>query len=170
MRVGSFDPAPLRPGHLPEPELDDAEVLTFSFGAVGQAEPAGANESLDAAIQSSLCLSSEEYWTINSQSWPGRDHSRLPAPAAVLQLGRSYVFRLVNATKLIHPIHIHGHSFKVLRSDRRAIVPHTADTVLLLPEETVEVAFVADNPGKWMFHCHVIEHQEAGMMSYVVVA
>jgi FtsP/CotA-like multicopper oxidase with cupredoxin domain len=170
MRAGSFDPAPLRPGRVPEPELDEAEVLTFSFDAVGQAEPAEVGNRLEAAIQSSLCLSSEEYWTINSQSWPGRDHSRLPAPVAILQRGRSYVFRLVNATKLIHPIHVHGHSFKVLRSDWRALVPNTADTVLLLPEETVEVAFVADNPGKWMFHCHVIEHQEAGMMSYVVVA
>jgi FtsP/CotA-like multicopper oxidase with cupredoxin domain len=170
MRSGSFDATPLRSGRIPEPELDGAEVLSFSFGAIGQAEPGEADNSLEAAIQSSLCLSTEEYWTINSQSWPGRDHSRLPSPAAILERGRSYVFRLVNATKLIHPIHIHGHSFKVLRSDRRALVPHTADTVLLIPEETIDVAFVADNPGKWMFHCHVIEHQEAGMMSYVVVA
>jgi FtsP/CotA-like multicopper oxidase with cupredoxin domain len=170
MRSGSFDATPLRSGHIPEPELDGAQVLSFRFGAIGRAEPAETDDSLEAAIQSSLCLSSEEYWTINSQSWPGRDHSRLPPPVAILERGRSYVFRLVNVTKLIHPIHIHGHSFKVLRSDQRALVPHIADTVLLLPEETVDVAFVADNPGKWMFHCHVIEHQEAGMMSYVVVA
>jgi FtsP/CotA-like multicopper oxidase with cupredoxin domain len=170
MRSGSFDAAPLRSSRIPEPERDGAEVLTFSFGDTGRAELAEFGSSLEAAIQNSLCLSSEEYWTINSQSWPGRDHSRLPPPVAILERGRSYVFRLVNATKLIHPIHIHGHSFKVLRSDQRALRQHTADTVLLMPEETVDVAFVADNPGKWMFHCHVIEHQEAGMMSYVVVA
>jgi FtsP/CotA-like multicopper oxidase with cupredoxin domain len=40
----------------------------------------------------------------------------------------------------------------------------------LLPEEKVEVAFVADNPGDWMLHCHIIEHQETGMMTYFRVA
>ena len=37
------------------------------------------------------------------------------------------------------------------------------------PREEVEVAFVADNPGHWMFHCHILEHQEGGMMSVVEV-
>ena len=37
------------------------------------------------------------------------------------------------------------------------------DTVLVRPEERVEVAFVADNPGDWLFHCHVPEHMMAGM-------
>ena len=35
------------------------------------------------------------------------------------------------------------------------------DTVLVSPREKVEIAFVADNPGGWMFHCHVLEHQAA---------
>jgi FtsP/CotA-like multicopper oxidase with cupredoxin domain len=47
---------------------------------------------------------------------------------------------------------------------------HHADTLLLLPGELAEVAFVADNPGDWMFHCHIIEHQESGMMGFVRVA
>ena len=56
----------------------------------------------------------------------------------------------------------------MLRSRPAQSLPvHHADTVLLLPEETVEVAFVADNPGDWMFHCHIIEHQETGMMGYL---
>lgn len=37
------------------------------------------------------------------------------------------------------------------------------------PREEVHVAFVADNPGSWMFHCHILEHQEGGMMSEVEV-
>ena len=60
--------------------------------------------------------------------------------------------------------------FKVLGSDRRSLPVHYADTVLLTPKETVDVAFVADNPGDWMLHCHIIEHQEAGMMGYLRVA
>ena len=94
----------------------------------------------------------------------------IPPPLAVLERGRSYVFELKNGSPLLHPIHIHGHTFKVLKSDRRSLPVYHADTVVLTPEETIEVAFVADNPGRWMFHCHVIEHQETGMMGYVEVA
>jgi FtsP/CotA-like multicopper oxidase with cupredoxin domain len=44
------------------------------------------------------------------------------------------------------------------------------DTVLVAPRETTEIAFVADNPGDWMFHCHILEHQASGMMSTIRVA
>jgi FtsP/CotA-like multicopper oxidase with cupredoxin domain len=40
---------------------------------------------------------------------------------------------------------------------------------LLRPNERIEVGLVAGEPGKWMFHCHIIEHQEAGMMGYITV-
>jgi FtsP/CotA-like multicopper oxidase with cupredoxin domain len=42
--------------------------------------------------------------------------------------------------------------------------------VLVAPNERVHIAFVADNPGNWMVHCHIIEHQETGMMGYFRVA
>ena len=76
-----------------------------------------------------------------------------------------------NETSWWHPMHLHGHSFRVLRRNGRA-EPHTpwADTVLVAPRETADVAFVADNPGDWMLHCHVIEHQAAGMMTLLRVA
>ena len=44
------------------------------------------------------------------------------------------------------------------------------DTVLLDPDSQAEIAFVADNPGDWMLHCHVLEHQVTGMMGVVRVA
>jgi FtsP/CotA-like multicopper oxidase with cupredoxin domain len=70
----------------------------------------------------------------------------------------------------MHPIHLHGHTFKVLDSNKVDRPVHWADTVLLTPKERVRIAFVADNPGRWMFHCHIIEHQDTGMMGYVTVA
>jgi FtsP/CotA-like multicopper oxidase with cupredoxin domain len=45
---------------------------------------------------------------------------------------------------------------------------HCADTVLVTPKERVEIAFVA-SPGDWMFHCHILEHIETGMMGYIRV-
>ena len=43
------------------------------------------------------------------------------------------------------------------------------DMTLLDPGERVEIGFVADNPGDWMIHCHILEHQEAGMMGTIRV-
>jgi FtsP/CotA-like multicopper oxidase with cupredoxin domain len=39
----------------------------------------------------------------------------------------------------------------------------------MMPRERAEIAFVADNPGDWMFHCHILEHQAGGMMAVVRV-
>ncbi|MGQ7791237.1 multicopper oxidase family protein [Faunimonas sp. B44] len=171
MRGGPFDPAPLRAAGIPEPNLGRAERLRFDFSnAVGvpSAVPAEAPDA--GQFIGDICLTPQTFWAINKQAWPGQDHSAVPPPLATLDRGRSYVFTLVNTTPHIHPIHIHGHTFKVLGSNKRDLPVHHADTVLLLPKERVEVAFVADNPGDWMFHCHIIEHQETGMMGILRVA
>jgi FtsP/CotA-like multicopper oxidase with cupredoxin domain len=163
-----FEPRPLRAGRIPVPDIAAAEHLAFEFAAGAPTVPVG-----DAGIGPYLgpiCSSFDDFWTINGSAWPGRDHARIPPPLAVLERGRSYRFSLRNLSKLAHPIHIHGHSFTVLGSDRQPLPVHHADTVMLAPGETVDVAFVADNPGDWMFHCHVIEHQETGMMAYLRVA
>ncbi|MCV6594491.1 MAG: multicopper oxidase domain-containing protein, partial [Silicimonas sp.] len=47
--------------------------------------------------------------------------------------------------------------------------PLLTDTMLLLKDEVVEIALVADNPGDWAFHCHVIEHQKTGLTGYIRV-
>ncbi len=167
-RTAAFDPAPLRAGRIPEPDIDNAErmVLAFSATATDQAVAEAAAQGL---ILGSLCSAVGSFWAINKQAWPAGDHSRIPPPLATLQRGRSYVFELQNLTPHQHPIHIHGHSFKFLRSNRHALPVHHADTVLLQPKERIEVALVADNPGDWMLHCHIIEHQESGMMGFVRV-
>jgi FtsP/CotA-like multicopper oxidase with cupredoxin domain len=156
---------------VPEPELASAERLAFAFASTTVPPVAlASNDPVDALLMASICASSNTFWTINGEAWPAGDHSRIPPPLARLALGRSYVFALTNTSRLLHPIHIHGYTFKVLRSDQRSIPVHHADTLIVQPGETVEVAFVADNPGRWMFHCHVIEHQETGMMGYLDVA
>jgi FtsP/CotA-like multicopper oxidase with cupredoxin domain len=68
-------------------------------------------------------------------------------------------------------MHLHGHSFRVTGRDGRPTPRREwRDTVLVNPRERVEIAFVADNPGDWMFHCHILEHQEAGMTGVIRVA
>jgi FtsP/CotA-like multicopper oxidase with cupredoxin domain len=81
------------------------------------------------------------------------------------------VLALHNETAWWHPMHLHGHSFRVL-SRNGAPVAHRewGDTVLVPPKQAVEIAFVADNPGDWMLHCHVTDHQVAGLMTVLRVA
>ena len=91
-------------------------------------------------------------------------------PLAQLKLGETYIFRIQNGTPHTHPIHLHGHTFTVFKSNKKKnLKPYHTDTVPLLPDEVVEFAFVADNVGDWMFHCHIIEHAATGMMGYVRV-
>jgi FtsP/CotA-like multicopper oxidase with cupredoxin domain len=164
-----FDPAPLRAGRIPAPDLANATRISFRLQSSDAGAAIAATEAALGVPVAAICLSSRNFWSINGQSWPDRDHPRLPPPLAVLQRGRSYVLELWNDSDFSHPIHIHGHSLTFLRSDQRNLPAHHADTILLTPGERAEVAFVADNPGDWMFHCHVIEHQENGMMGYLRV-
>ena len=148
----------LPPNPVPEPDLAGAEVLPFAFAA-----GAGAGSIICGSAAPQPVL-----WSINKQAWS--EVPTLMPPLAALRLGRTYVLELHNATPHPHPIHLHGFAFKLLRSNERDIAPHFADTALLSPKERLTVAFVADNPGDWMLHCHIIEHQATGMTGYLHVA
>lgn len=77
---------------------------------------------------------------------------------------------MLNDTAWWHPMHLHGHVFRLLsRNGTPAPRREWLDTVLMAPGERIEMAFVADNPGDWMFHCHILEHQLGGMMGTVRV-
>ena len=109
-------------------------------------------------------------WSINGQSMTGDGSPDMP-PLFQITRGRSCVLDFKNETAWWHPMHLHGHSFRVVSRDG-APVPHDewGDTVLVRPGEHVRVAFVADNPGDWMLHCHVMEHQVGGLMTTIRVA
>ena len=106
---------------------------------------------------------------LDRKAVPEHDHSH--TPLLKLARGRSYVIELVNDTAWHHPIHLHGHVFKVISRDGKPSEREEGgDTVLLDPRTRAEIAFVADNPGDWMLHCHVLEHQASGMITTVRVA
>jgi len=174
-RRKAFDPAPLTRSAIPEPRMKGAERLTFAFATASKQKSALAvsaddGDPLAAAMLDSLCAASTVNWSINREAWPAGDHSQVPKPLALLREGRTYVAELSNETPHVHPIHLHGFTFKVLGSTKRDLPVHFADTVLLTPNERITIAFVADRPGDWMIHCHLIEHQETGMMGYLKVA
>lgn len=101
-------------------------------------------------------------WTVNGMSATGDVHE----PMLTIERGRTAVMSLKNRTAWWHPIHLHGHTFRVIsRNGKPTELKEWQDTVLIPPQENAEIAFVADNPGDWMLHCHILEHQAAGMMA-----
>ena len=155
--------APLRlpPNPVPRPDLVSAErhELRLQGGMMS-----------GMAMGGMMDVSCNAAWAINGQAMTGDDSPDMP-PLFSIQYGRSCALDLVNETAWWHPMHLHGHGFRVL-SRSGTPVPHEqwADTVLVRPRETVRVAFVADNPGDWMLHCHVTDHQVAGMMATIRAA
>ncbi|WP_299348274.1 multicopper oxidase family protein [uncultured Maritalea sp.] len=142
-----------------EPDLANAEILDFTFGWT----PDGAEP-----LQSICGSLGYVFWSINRKPWLGDTPGPLD-PLATMKLGKSYILRLRNNTPNDHPIHLHGLAFKLIRSDKRQLPPLFTDTALLQSGETMDVALVADNPGYWAFHCHVIEHQKTGLTGYLRV-
>ena len=69
-----------------------------------------------------------------------------------------------NETGMAHPMHLHGHYFKVAAINGIAIEGALRDTVLVPSSTSVTIRFAADNPGNWAFHCHHLYHMNAGMM------
>jgi FtsP/CotA-like multicopper oxidase with cupredoxin domain len=159
-------PAALAPNTLPEPDLGRARTheVVFEGGMMGSLHRA----LLDGRpMDMRALLGRGKAWAVNGNVADGHT---MP-PALTLARGQSYVLAMRNRTRWHHPIHLHGHSFRVLhRNGRPTAHQEWQDTVLMAPEEDVDIAFVADNPGDWMFHCHILEHQEGGMMSVVRVA
>lgn len=142
---------------LAEPDVANAlrHEVVFSGGMNGGIA------NMDAMMEKGMA------WMVNGVSALGHVHD----PLMSIPLGRTALLALNNNTAWWHPIHLHGHSFRVLsRNGRPTKYREWQDTILIPPHETAEVAFVADNPGDWMFHCHVLEHQAGGMMATIRVA
>jgi FtsP/CotA-like multicopper oxidase with cupredoxin domain len=86
-------------------------------------------------------------------------------PPITVREGQVIRLQIVDETDEYHPMHLHGHVMSVLAKNGRPIEgsPLALDSVLVGPRETLDVAFRADNPGIWMFHCHVLLHANFGM-------
>lgn len=171
-RAGGFAPRMLIANPLPEPDLDRALRLNWTLSAASSPSVAGVPSNDDETFRyaDDLCLSPRTFWAIAGQTWPPQGHEALPPPLATFPLGATIVIEFFNGTPHTHPMHLHGHTFKVISASRNKVAPYWTDTVLVTPKERVQIAFVADNPGDWMVHCHIIEHQDTGMMGWFRVA
>lgn len=154
-------PNPIVKVDLSEPQVEMVVLEGGDLGRMRSANVDGQDKGL-----SELFLMGK-MWAINGVS---AFRSTMP-PMFKVPLGKTCVLKFSNQTVWPHPMHLHGHHFTVIEhSGSRSQIGRILDTVMLGPEESATVAFVADNPGKWFFHCHILTHAEAGMMAIIEVS
>jgi FtsP/CotA-like multicopper oxidase with cupredoxin domain len=90
---------------------------------------------------------------------------------APVRVGELQVWDVVNETRMDHPFHLHGFFFQVLSVNGEAPAFRSwEDVVNVPPKATVRIAWMPDDrPGRWMYHCHILEHHVAGMMGHFEV-
>lgn len=85
--------------------------------------------------------------------------------STAIEYGEQVEMAIRNPTPMAHPMHLHGHQFQVVGIGSDRFSGALRDTVLVPPNHTVTIAFEANNPGRWAFHCHHLYHMAAGMMT-----
>ncbi|KAA0108991.1 multicopper oxidase family protein [Mycolicibacterium sp. P1-5] len=147
--AGSSPDASFRP-----PQLTGGVGTVDTFTAATQVQLPPSSD-LDLRVRLSGKMMQYE-WMIN-----GHPYDR-NVPLTIHQ-GQLATLTFTNASMMWHPMHLHGHTFQVLKPDGSA--GPRKDTLIVQPMQTVAAKLIADNPGIWMLHCHNGYHMEAGMMT-----
>jgi FtsP/CotA-like multicopper oxidase with cupredoxin domain len=103
------------------------------------------------------------WWSINGHLFPN-------VPMYVVREGDVVVVHIENRSGEVHPMHLHGHHVVVLTRNGVGATgsPWWVDSLNVLPKESYDVAFVANNPGVWMDHCHNLKHAAQGMVAHLM--
>jgi FtsP/CotA-like multicopper oxidase with cupredoxin domain len=131
------------------------------FGKAG-ATPAAPDETIEMTIvKHNAALDGFNQWTLNGEAF-SMDAMK---PLIKVQQGRRYRLKFRNASDDIHPLHLHRHSFELVRVGGKPTAGILKDVVMLGGFQEVEFDFVADNPGRTLFHCHQQLHMDFGFMA-----
>lgn len=153
-------PAPLPPNPV-APLGDLATALRVDLKIEG-----GAMGAMTGAIHNGQALDMQalvargKVWALNGVA------GRPDAPLLTAARGQTVILRMINDTGWPHGMHLHGHHFRAVGAGAPGPL---RDTVLVARGETIEIAFVADNPGDWLIHCHMLEHAAGGMTAWLRV-
>lgn len=158
------DASRLPAAELPEPDLAAASRVTVDMtgGAMGR---------LGEIIYQGQVLSGSDFRD-TGQMWAFNNVANLSTePLFRVTKGESVVIETYNDTAFPHAMHVHGHHFRIIERQGSEVDEGRPwrDTFLIGPTQRTRVAFVADNPGKWLFHCHMLEHAAAGMNTWFEV-
>jgi FtsP/CotA-like multicopper oxidase with cupredoxin domain len=105
------------------------------------------------------------WWTINGHMYPN-------VPMFVVEEGDVVVMDIENNSGRTHPMHLHGHHAVVLSHDgeKASGSPWWVDSLEVPSGEDYRIAFLADNPGIWMDHCHMLDHAAQGLVAHLMYA
>ncbi len=108
-------------------------------------------------------------WSMAGEYYPEVFSPDGKATPLKIQYGDRVRVRLTNSTMMFHPMHLHGHFFRLLRQPGAWDDPMAPlkDTLAVGPKQEVDFEFTADNPGNWFFHCHNLYHLACGMARVV---
>lgn len=153
---------PLEPPVMAEPDLRSAKLvdLIMDGGAMGRMR--GAKVGADVLDMRDL-VEQGLVWAMNGRSDMPEE------PLFEVEAGETVILNLINRTRWPHAVHLHGHHFKVLGGSDPLSEGAWRDTVLVEPERTANIVLVADKEGRWLLHCHMLEHQAAGMATWFKV-
>ena len=112
-------------------------------------------------------------WSMAGEYYPEPFVPEGDAGPLRISYGDRVRIRFTNSTMMYHPMHLHGHFYRLLSRPGAWDETHCPlkDTVAVGPGEKIDIEFFADNPGQWFFHCHNLYHLAAGMarkFEYVV--
>ncbi|MFC0024865.1 multicopper oxidase family protein [Neobacillus cucumis] len=95
----------------------------------------------------------ENVFTLNGKPGPN-------SPNLQMEQGQRVIIRIINSSaESYHAMHLHGYTFQLVSQDGHHLAkPVSMNVVNLAPEETADIEFVANAPGMWMFHCHILDH------------
>lgn len=161
-------PVPALPSNpLPKLDLKDPLVLPLVMqgGMMGQM-PDQVEFKGQMYDMRTLMMSQGKAWAFNGVAGP------MPMkPLARIARGRTVAVDIDNQTAWQHAMHLHGHHFQVVAKGGKAVQGEPwRDTLLMDSGEKARIAFVADNPGKWLLHCHMLSHHLGGMGTWVEIA
>jgi FtsP/CotA-like multicopper oxidase with cupredoxin domain len=157
-------PRPLPANPLPE-RMDFGGALRMEVPLEGGMMGMMGGRMMGPGMRGPGMMTGGQIWDLAGRASDGHSGS----PLFSVQRGRTVVLDFPNETMFPHAMHVHGHHFRHLDARGEGWKPWWLDTVLVMPQRRERIAFVADNPGKWMLHCHMIEHQESGMATWFQV-
>jgi len=148
---------------LPEPDLKNARMipLIMEGGAMGRR---GKIVYQGKELTEGDFRRTKQVWAFNGIA------NLAEQPFFKIQQGETVIVDTDNQTAFPHAMHVHGHHFQVIERNQSTLIDKPwRDTFLVDEGHRVKIAFVADNPGKWLLHCHMLEHAAAGMQTWFEV-
>jgi FtsP/CotA-like multicopper oxidase with cupredoxin domain len=151
--------------HKGEPQWMKPEPYRWDYTIFGKKEGQGSAPPDETIVMTILkrnaALNGFNQWTLNGEAFS----METLKPLYTIHRGRRYRLKFRNASDDIHPLHLHRHSFELVRVGGKETAGLMKDVVMLGGFQEVEVDFVADNPGMTLFHCHQQLHMDFGFMA-----